>query len=142
MTSAGIGESQETRDAEKPGSKRLTKTALALQSAVSAADIDAFTAMGVIGPVDTAGLYDPGDVTRLRLVVALRESGIDLKRFAAAIASGSLSLDLPPSLQGLYSQPYGRYAYAVIDETGKTLFSSLKDNAPIFAGDPRAGTVE
>jgi class 3 adenylate cyclase len=93
MTSAGIGESQETRDAEKLGSKRLTKTALALQSAVSAADIDAFTAMGVIGPVDTAGLYDPGDVTRLRLVVALRESGIDLKRFAAAIASGSLSLD-------------------------------------------------
>jgi signal transduction histidine kinase len=55
---------------------------------------------------------------------------------------GRLSLDLPPNLQGLYSQPYGRYSYAVIDETGKAVFSSLKDNAPVFPTDPRAGTVQ
>jgi signal transduction histidine kinase len=57
-------------------------------------------------------------------------------------ADGSLSLELPPSLQGLYSQPYGRYSYAVVDERGKTLFSSLKDQAPIFAVDPQASAVQ
>ena len=30
----------------------------------------------------------------------------------------------------------------MIDDTGKTLFSSLPNNAPIFAADPRAGTVQ
>ncbi len=57
-------------------------------------------------------------------------------------ADGRLSLALPPNLQGLYSQPYGRYSYAVIDDAGKTLFSSLPNNTPIFAADPRATTVE
>lgn len=55
---------------------------------------------------------------------------------------GSLSLDLPADLQGLYSQPYGRYSYAVIDDQGTILFSSLKDGAPIFPADPRASAVQ
>ena len=55
---------------------------------------------------------------------------------------GSLSLELPPDLQGLYSQPYGRYSYAVVNDRGNTLFSSLKDQAPIFGADPRAATVQ
>jgi len=73
---------------------------------------------------------------------AMEEQAVSLASHIVLDANGHLALDLPPNLQGLYSQPYGRYSYAVVDETGKTLFSSLKDNAPIFAADPRAPTVQ
>jgi signal transduction histidine kinase len=73
---------------------------------------------------------------------AMEEQAVSLASHLAVQADGSFSLDLPPSLQGLYSQPYGRYSYAVLDDAGKTLFSSLKDKAPVFAADPRAATVE
>jgi signal transduction histidine kinase len=72
---------------------------------------------------------------------AMEEQAVSLAGHLVVEADGRLSLALPPNLQGLYSQPYGRYSYAVIDETGKTLFSSLKGNAPVFPADPRAGTV-
>ena len=73
---------------------------------------------------------------------AMEEQAVSLAAHLVLEADGRLSLALPPNLQGFYSQPYGRYSYAVIDDTGKTLFSSLANNAPIFAADPRAGTVE
>ena len=56
-------------------------------------------------------------------------------------ADGRLSLELPPDLQGLYSQPYGRYFYAVVDDGGKALFSSLKGQTAIFPTDPKAAAV-
>jgi signal transduction histidine kinase len=55
---------------------------------------------------------------------------------------GTLTLNLPPDLQGLYSQAYGRYSYAVIDGAHRVLFSSLKDNAVLFSNDAEAGEVE
>ena len=55
--------------------------------------------------------------------------------------SGSLRLDLPPALRDLYSQAYGRYAYAVLDAGGKVLFSSRNDLAPIFPNDTRASGI-
>ncbi|MGA8900032.1 histidine kinase dimerization/phospho-acceptor domain-containing protein, partial [Bradyrhizobium sp.] len=73
---------------------------------------------------------------------AMEEQAVSLAEHLVLEADGRLSLALPPSLQGLYSQPYGRYSYAVIDDAGKTLFSSLPNNAPIFAADPRSATVE
>ena len=54
---------------------------------------------------------------------------------------GRLSLELPPDLQGLYSQPYGRYSYAVVDESGTVLFSSLKDRRSIFPVSPQDPAV-
>jgi signal transduction histidine kinase len=45
-------------------------------------------------------------------------------------------------LQGLYSQPYGRYSYAVVDDQGKALFSSLSDKSPVFLDDPRSHDVQ
>jgi signal transduction histidine kinase len=72
----------------------------------------------------------------------MEEQAVSLAAHLVLEPDGRLSLVLPPNLQGFYSQPYGRYSYAVIDDTGKTLFSSLANNAPIFAGDPRAGTVQ
>jgi signal transduction histidine kinase len=73
---------------------------------------------------------------------AMEEQAVALAAHLVLEPDGRLSLALPPNLQGFYSQPYGRYSYAVIDETGKTLFSSLANNAPIFSADPRASTVE
>jgi signal transduction histidine kinase len=73
---------------------------------------------------------------------AMEEQAVSLASHLAVQADGSFSLDLPPSLQGLYSQPYGRYSYAVLDDAGKTLFSSLRDKGPVFATDPRAATVQ
>jgi signal transduction histidine kinase len=73
---------------------------------------------------------------------AMEEQAASVSHHLVPQADGSLTLELPPHLQGLYSQPYGRYSYAVVDEQGKTLFSSLRDQAPIFAVDPRAAAVQ
>lgn len=47
-------------------------------------------------------------------------------------ADGGWSLELPAGLRDQYSEAYGRYAYAVLDEAGRVLFSSRADRAPIF----------
>ena len=73
---------------------------------------------------------------------AMEEQATSLAHHLVAQADGSLSLELPPDLLGLYSQPYGRYSYAVVDDSGNALFSSLKDQAPIFPADPRAAAVQ
>lgn len=73
---------------------------------------------------------------------AMREQAISLGNHLVVQADGRLSLDLPPELQGLYSQPYGRYSYAVIDSKNNVLFSSLKDRAILFPGDPKSSDVE
>jgi len=73
---------------------------------------------------------------------AMEEQAVSLAAHLVLEPDGRLSLVLPPNLQGFYSQPYGRYSYAVIDDAGRTLFSSLANNAPIFVADPRAGTVQ
>ena len=55
--------------------------------------------------------------------------------------NGDLTLPLPPALQDLYSQAYGRYAYAVLDGAGRVLFSSRKDHAPVFSRDLSSSEV-
>jgi signal transduction histidine kinase len=59
-------------------------------------------------------------------------------------AGGGWSLDLPPQEGHLYSDTYGRYAYAVADATGKVVLSSLSDHALIFSvpSDNLATTVQ
>jgi signal transduction histidine kinase len=73
---------------------------------------------------------------------AMEQQAASVANHLSLRSEGGLSLDLPPDLQGLYSQPYGRYSYAVVDDRGNTLFSSLKDHVPIFPEDPRAATVQ
>ena len=69
---------------------------------------------------------------------AMEEQAASVAQHLVLRPDRSLALELPPSLQGLYSQPYGRYSYAVVDDHGKTLFSSLDDQTPVFAADPHA----
>lgn len=48
------------------------------------------------------------------------------------LSDNGFTLALPPELQGLYAQPYGRYSYAVLDEAGHVLLSSRPDHSAIF----------
>jgi signal transduction histidine kinase len=49
-------------------------------------------------------------------------------------------LQLPPRLQDSYSEDYGRYAYAIVDDGGAPLFSSLSTGQPLLHKDPHQGT--
>jgi signal transduction histidine kinase len=73
---------------------------------------------------------------------AMQEQAESVGEHLNAQANGSLDLNLPADLQGLYSQAYGRYSYAVIDDQGRVLFSSLPDHAALFPADSRSGDVE
>ena len=72
---------------------------------------------------------------------AMREQAELVAHYLALRPDGSWTLDLPPALHDVYSQAVGRYAYAVLDDSGRVLFSSLKDRSPIFSADPRSSDV-
>jgi len=72
---------------------------------------------------------------------AMRDQADLVAHYLVLRGDGSWTLDLPPALQDIYSQAVGRYAYAVLDDTGRVLFSSLKDRSPIFSADPRSSNV-
>jgi signal transduction histidine kinase len=69
---------------------------------------------------------------------AMLEQADVVSRQLVSRTDGSLALELPPSLHDLYSHAYGRYAYAVVDDRGQVLFSSLEDHAPVFVVEARA----
>jgi len=69
---------------------------------------------------------------------ALREYADTIAQRLAPGPGGGLTLDLPPGLRELYSESYGRFGYAVLDGSGRVLFSSLNDRAAIFPADRRA----
>ena len=73
---------------------------------------------------------------------AMQEQAIAVGDHLSATPDGGLELRLPSELIGLYSQPYGRYSYAVIDEQGRVLFSSLQDHGALFPSDSRGGAIE
>ncbi len=73
---------------------------------------------------------------------AMEEQAITVGSHLGPRSDGSLELDLPLDLQGLYSQAYGRYSYTVTDDRGRVLFSSLKDNAALFPDDTRSADFE
>jgi signal transduction histidine kinase len=73
---------------------------------------------------------------------AMQEQAVSVGEHLTAQPDGHLQLDLPQDLLGLYSQAYGRYSYAVVDDRGRVLFSSLRDHAALFPADARANDVE
>jgi signal transduction histidine kinase len=70
---------------------------------------------------------------------AMQEQAVSVGEHLSANSDGTLELDLPLDMLGLYSQAYGRYSYAVVDDRGRVLFSSLKDHAALFPADARSG---
>src|SRR6201994_335157 len=73
---------------------------------------------------------------------AMQEQAVSVGQPLPADADGHLELKLPQDLLGLYSQAYGRYSYAVTDDHGRVLFSSLPDHAALFPADVRSSDVE
>jgi signal transduction histidine kinase len=73
---------------------------------------------------------------------AMQEQSVSVGDHLSVGPDGRLELSLPQDLLGLYSQAYGRYSYALTDDHGRVLFSSLKDRAALFPADARAGPIE
>jgi signal transduction histidine kinase len=73
---------------------------------------------------------------------AMKEQAVTVGSHLYLTSDGRLDLDLPLDLLGLYSQAYGRYSYAVTDERGAVLFSSLPDKSALFPTDTRAAPVQ
>src|SRR5215469_10352999 len=73
---------------------------------------------------------------------AMKEQAVSVGDHLSLEPDGRLELNLPLDLLGLYSQAYGRYSYAVIDDRGAVLFSSLEDHTALFPADGRNADVE
>src|ERR1700749_1738268 len=73
---------------------------------------------------------------------AMKEQAVLVGGHLSLLSNGQLELDLPLDLLGLYSQAYGRYSYAVVDQGGAVLFSSLPDKIALFPADTREAPVE
>ena len=73
---------------------------------------------------------------------ALREYADTIAQYLSPRPEGGWRLDLPAGLRELYSESYGRYGYAVLDEEGAVLFSSLDDGTAIFPGNQRSGGAQ
>ncbi len=63
---------------------------------------------------------------------ALRGQATIIATFLRPQPDGGVTLEVPPELQPLYSGGYGLYAYAVLSTTGRVIFSSRGDGAPLF----------
>ncbi len=68
---------------------------------------------------------------------AMLELAHTVRQYLAFGADGRWTIDLPSNLRALYSQDYGRYAYAVINGEGHVLLSSFQGLEPIFPADGR-----
>jgi signal transduction histidine kinase len=60
---------------------------------------------------------------------ALRQQATEIAGYIEPDAAGGLQFKLPAPLAELYSEAYGRYAFAVLDDKGAVLFSSLSGHA-------------
>jgi signal transduction histidine kinase len=69
---------------------------------------------------------------------AMRDQADAIAHHLTRRPDGSLALDLPAGFQELFSEAYGRYAYAILDDAGHVLFSSLKQPLPVFPADGRS----
>jgi signal transduction histidine kinase len=63
---------------------------------------------------------------------ALRSQAATIAGFLRPQPDGSVTLEIPSEIQPLYSGGYGLYAYAVLDSSGRVLFSSRTDGAALF----------
>src|SRR5438067_337808 len=72
---------------------------------------------------------------------ALREQATEILRYVAPATGGGLQLKLPGPLAELYSEAYGRYAYAVLDDAGAVLFSSLSNRGAIAVPEDRRDQI-
>ena len=73
---------------------------------------------------------------------ALRERAGEILRYLDRGPDGAPRLSLPAPLAELYSEAYGRSAFAVLDPTGRVLFSSLAGDRAITRVRPKEQPFE
>ncbi len=113
-------------------------TKLRFQSIISRILSLHMLAIGVTSIVMPAALYGllrsaANDLHR----GALDEHANTIEKYLSRDQGGNWHLDLPPNLRELYSTSYGRYAYAVVDSSGRLLFSSSPKGKPVLRSDHR-----
>ena len=69
---------------------------------------------------------------------ALREQAAQIAGYLQRGADGTWTLDLPENLRHLYSISYDRYGFAVLNRSGKVLFSSRAPGQPLFPEQSRS----
>ncbi|WP_296334669.1 HAMP domain-containing sensor histidine kinase [Reyranella sp.] len=70
----------------------------------------------------------------------LRNQAVTVGSFLRPEAGGGVVLDIPDDARPLYAGRHGLYAYAVLDASGRALFSSRADGAALFpSGGSSAG---
>ncbi len=57
--------------------------------------------------------------------------------YLSTSADGNVNVELPPDLRTVYAHGYSGFAYAIIDRSGRVLFSSRATGEPILDTDPR-----
>jgi signal transduction histidine kinase len=67
---------------------------------------------------------------------AMSDQATTIARYLSVSPGGTWSLDLPPILKAQFSDLYGRYLYAVLDQSGNVLFSSKANAPPLFPTRP------
>jgi signal transduction histidine kinase len=67
----------------------------------------------------------------------LRDHEVIIAQYLTLSPEGQWDLELPSDLAALYAHSYNGFAFSVVDESGKVLFSSLADHASIFPSDSR-----
>jgi signal transduction histidine kinase len=92
--------------------------------------IAALIATAIVMPLMLYWLFN-ADVERLQQL-ALRQQAEAVAGHLRYAQNSGLTLTLPPSLKDQYSSAYGRYSYAIVDEQGRTLFSSRGDGKTIY----------
>lgn len=63
---------------------------------------------------------------------AMRTQVERIARQLEVTPAGTWSLDLPASLRDQYSEAYGRYSYAVLDEAKNVIFSSREEHTMLY----------
>lgn len=67
---------------------------------------------------------------------AMSDQATAIARYLSISPDGKWSLDLPSALKAQFSDLYGRYLYAVLDQSGNVLFSSKANTPPLFPNRP------
>lgn len=78
------------------------------------------------------------DVAKLQLDTMATQIQLFARHLKPPSAGEGWSLRLPDGVRDQYSNAYGRYRYAIIDDAGSVIFSSSPAKTSLFAIDPNA----
>ena len=98
-------------------------------------------AVGVTSIAVIAAIYFVLDATTATFEnQVLRDHAATIALYLSVSPDGDVDLNLPADIHTMYAHGFDGFAYAVVDRSGKVLFSSRAGNEAILASDPRSAT--